>query len=90
MTGNFSTQNKKKSMSPMWSSCNQSALTMILNVKMLSKNSLLKMKVRSKYKFNIQKFESVYSVSEIKRHLELAKQQEFQLAEENCQRKNSF
>ena len=36
------------------------------------------------------KFESVNSVSEIKRHLELAKQQEFQLAEENCQRKNSF
>ena len=36
------------------------------------------------------KFDFINSVSEIKRHLELAKQQEFQLAEENCQRENSF
>ena len=43
----FSTQNQKKSMSLMWLSCNQSALTMILNVKMLSKSLLLKMKVRT-------------------------------------------
>ena len=47
MTGHFSTQNQKKSMSLMWSSCNQSALTMILNVKMSLKSSLLKMKVRT-------------------------------------------
>ena len=45
--GHFSTHNQKKSMSLMWSSCNQSALTMILNVKMLSKSLLLKMKVRT-------------------------------------------
>ena len=42
---NFLTRQKKKSMNLMLLWCNRSALTMILNVKMLSKNLLLKTKV---------------------------------------------